>query len=224
LKIIFIIGDKTINAETTENLLLEIQKMLSVLIKNLKSKTYDLKPKNGFTVVEMLVATTLFVVVISIATGVFVRSLRAQRILTALLAANSNASTAIELLAREVRTGINFCTDTPCESGSEPNEFATLTFTNARGEAVLYRKEIRALPSGATINSLIKSIDGGAAQPLTADTVDVTHLSFYLLGNALGDNRIPRITISIGISAPYTPLEGSAITFQTTVSTRLQND
>ena len=64
--------------------------------------------RSAFTLVEMLVAIALFSVVVSIAVGGFTRALRTQRQVIALIAANSNMSLALEQMAREMRTSINF--------------------------------------------------------------------------------------------------------------------
>ena len=67
--------------------------------------------KKGFTMIELLVAMGLFVVVMGIASTVFVQSLRAQRSIVALMAANDNASLSLEQMMREIRTGSNFLTN-----------------------------------------------------------------------------------------------------------------
>src|SRR6185295_7895950 len=98
----------------------------------LNSKFYilDSSRRGGFTLVELLVAITLFSIAISIAIGGFVRALHTERQLIALIAANSNASLAIEQIAREIRTGTGFA----CASGESP--CSELSFTNAGGAVV----------------------------------------------------------------------------------------
>jgi prepilin-type N-terminal cleavage/methylation domain-containing protein len=67
--------------------------------------------RKGFTLVEVLVAMGIFVIVIAIATGGFVNSLRTQRQVASLISAQSNASLVLEQMAREIRTGFLFCHD-----------------------------------------------------------------------------------------------------------------
>ena len=57
---------------------------------------------------ELVVAMTLFIIVVSIATGAFIHALKDQRDIRRLTSANSNISQALEIMAREVRTGENF--------------------------------------------------------------------------------------------------------------------
>jgi len=122
--------------------------------------------KKGFTLVELLVAMGLFVIFITIASGGFIRALRTQRNIVALIAANENTSLALEQMAREIRTGSNF---------SSPNE-TELDFTNAVGEDVVYRLKDTAVERNS--------------QPLTATNVKINKLIFKL-----GNNHPARITI-----------------------------
>jgi prepilin-type N-terminal cleavage/methylation domain-containing protein len=92
----------------------------------------------GFTIVELLIAVALFSVVISITSGVFIRSLRTQRIITSFIAANSNASLAMEQMAREIRTGQDFCSGPNIGCAADSGIFQELIFTNARGQQAKY--------------------------------------------------------------------------------------
>jgi len=155
--------------------------------------------RKGFTMVELLVSMSLFVIVISITSGVFIRSLRTQRISVALIAANSNVSLAIEQMAREMRTGQNFSVS----GGSE------ISFTNASGEAVVYR----------LANSAIeRRIGTGDYKKITASNVVIENLNFTLLSDS---SYSPRITITIGVSPANVSVSGIVINLQTTVSSRI---
>ena len=60
---------------------------------------------------ELLVAVALFSILMSIAAGGFVRALRSEREVSAMMAAESNVNLALEQMAREMRTGYLFCHD-----------------------------------------------------------------------------------------------------------------
>lgn len=157
--------------------------------------------QRGFTLVELLVAMSLFVIITSIATGNFIRSLRAQRAATGMIAINDNASLTLEQMAREIRTGGNFTTTGDSQ----------LNFTNAFGETVIYKLE----------NEAIKRVVGGApAAPLTAKNVIIKELKFNLMGHVAGDEMPPRITISISVGSDYHDLKNVVTNIQTTVSAR----
>jgi type II secretory pathway pseudopilin PulG len=160
--------------------------------------------------VELLVAIGLFGVIVSIAMGGFVRALRAQKQIVALITASSNASLVIEQMSREMRTGFNFCA-TPCSSPSD-----AVNFTNARGEEVVY--SLGMAPEGYGI--ITRQVSGGPVNQITADSVNIRYLKFYFLENA---NYPPRVTLLIGLS----PRAGRAANvsenitnIQTTVSAR----
>ena len=153
--------------------------------------------------VELLVAMTLFIVFIVIASGSFIRALRTQRAIVALIAANDNASLSIEQMAREIRTGASF---------SSPNG-NDLDFINAYDIQVTYRLN----------NNVIERGEGGGAnfKPITADNVKINSLNFYLHGQLAGDDYPPRITISLNISPNISNVQNISTNFETTVSARL---
>ncbi len=164
--------------------------------------------KRGFTLVELLVSIGLFAVITSIAVGGFVSILRSERQAAGLLAANSNVSLSIEQMAREMRTGYNFCTVRSCL-------LSELNFRNARGEDITYR-----LQGGA----IERQVNSGPFQKITADNVDVKYLKFYLQGREPGDGEQPRITIALGVASKEVGLGGNIANLQTTVSARLPLD
>ena len=162
--------------------------------------------RQGFTLVELIVAVGLFSVVTSIAVGGFVSALRTQRQTVGLISANSNASLLMEQMAREIRTGYDFCVNGEnCFSSSQ------LSFKNAHGESVSYR-----LQGGAVERSV-----GGNFSPLTSGNVSIRYLSFVVSGNQSNDALTPRVTISMGVSSKELGVAGSAINLQTTVSARV---
>jgi len=153
--------------------------------------------------VELLVAMSLFIIFVVIASGSFVRALRSQRAIVALIAANDNASLAVEQMAREIRTGSNFSL-----SGSD------LVFTNANNVSVVYR-----------LNDSIKVVEknegGSGFKPITAANVRINSLNFYLRGQEMGDNYPPRITVSLNISPNIPTIQNISTSFQTTISARM---
>jgi prepilin-type N-terminal cleavage/methylation domain-containing protein len=166
----------------------------------LKTKNLKLKTK-GFTLIELLVAMSLFVVITSIATGNFIRSLRTQRATTGMMAINDNASLTLEQMMREIRTGSNFTTTGDSQ----------LNFTNAAGQMVIYKLENEAIKRGVGVV---------APEPITAANVKIRMLKFSLMGQNPGDGMPPRITISMSVGSNYRDLENVVTNIQTTVSAR----
>ncbi len=166
----------------------------------------------GFTLVDLLVAIGIFSVVASIATGGFINALRTQRQISALLAADSNVSLALEQMAREIRTGSNFCL--PNITDCLPNE---LVFNNAKGERVNYRL---ATDGTGTIEKGVTNSNGTKFSKITGGNAKIEYLKFALLGNLSDDRLQSRITIAVGVSAKAIGVSGNVIHLQTTVSPR----
>lgn len=158
--------------------------------------------KKGFTIIELMVATSLFLVLVAVATGTFIQTLKTQRTITELAAANDNATQAVEQMSREIRTGFNFVESTN----------TILKFTNYRSEQVSYK---------LVGNSISRCVGGCQADtdflPITAPEVKVERLNFTTSGINLTDNFPPRITITLSIMGP----KNIKVNLQTTVSSRV---
>lgn len=161
--------------------------------------------RKGFTIVELLVAISLFVIAVSVAVGGFVRALRTQRQLISLISANSNASLAIEQMAREMRTGSGF----QCVNGTL--DCTILSFTNANGEKVTYSED-------ELSQTLARTVGNGPPNPLTAANVRIVGLGFHIFQSA--GNFPPRLTVTLGVGVKDAELQGNITNIQTTVSSR----
>ncbi|KKU14568.1 hypothetical protein A3A20_00450 [Candidatus Wolfebacteria bacterium RIFCSPLOWO2_01_FULL_45_19] len=157
----------------------------------------QIETKNGYTLIELLVAMTLFVTAFALVNAAFVSALKTQREIVALISANDNVITSMEQINREIRTGIDF------SGGGD-----SLTFTNARGEAVAYR----------LINNRIERGVGGNFFAITANNVRITRLNFIRTQPA----GFPlRVTIIVQINPVGKDLEQIFVNMQTTVSPRI---
>jgi len=164
-------------------------------------KTKETSKNSGLTLIELIVAVGIFGLVVSIVFGVFSLALTSQRRIIALKNVEDNARFAVELMAREIRTGKNF-------SGG----VGSLSFANAKGEVVTYR-----------LNSSVveKSSDGGTNYlPVTGPETTVDYLNFYLAGQTAGDGLQPRVTITIGATSRINN-QSANLKIQTTISQRL---
>jgi prepilin-type N-terminal cleavage/methylation domain-containing protein len=186
--------------------------------------------KKGFTIIEVLVAIGLFSVVAAIAVGGFARALRTQRQAQLLLAVNSNVSAALEMMAREIRTGIGF--------SIQPGDFPGYAFTNAKGEAVWYiwRRDLGELWRRVFVPPTFGRGGGFVGGKITGDNVRVTNAKFSVQGTGKSnpsdpkaksdDGFPPRVTIALEVVASTTDpaIAASPVRLQTTVSARLMDD
>lgn len=165
----------------------------------------------GFTIIELMVATSLFLVIISIVSGVFVKSLRIQRGALGLIEAASNAELAIEQMAREMRTGTTF---------NVFQESKSVSFKNVNGNMMTYNwnSETKKLECLETGDYSDKHCSSAAPQPITANNVSINNLKFTFFNGAPADPYPPRITITLKIASLKNP--ASEVNIQTTISSR----
>lgn len=156
--------------------------------------------ESGLTLIEVIVAIGIFGLVVSMAFGIFGLALTSQRRIIALKNVEDNTRFAIELMAREIRTGKNFSGNT-----------SLLSFTNAKSESIVYR---------LNNNTIEKSSDGGSSYlPVTGPETTINYLNFYLTGQAANDGLQPRITITIGATSQINN-QSANLRIQTTISGR----
>jgi len=170
----------------------------------MKHEIWNIKHK-GFTIIELIVAMGLFIILMGIAAGSFIKAMRTQRDIVALMAANDNASLALEQIAREIRTGYGFTTDL---------SVTELHFVNANNFPVVYRLVSGAIERDITINNIT------TYQKITADNVKVNNFKIQLFGQNAGDGYPPRITIAISVTGTDSSIEGVFTDIQTTISAR----
>jgi len=181
----------------------------------LRTTRYELRAVRGFTIVELLVSIAIFSLVTSFGVTVFVRSLRAQRSVVALISANDNASLAIEAVAREIRRGRDFSGD----NGADSSDSKTLRFFNAEQHEVIYRFEVT---NGE--HALTRSDNGSNYFPVTAKNIVVEEGTFAIRNTSNGRPSLPRVTIAMRIGSPDRDIQGATTQIHTTVSSRGLNN
>jgi len=169
--------------------------------------------KNGFTLLEMIVAIGVFSVAILIAISSFLNLEGIEKKVQAGLEVQTNLRFALEIMAKEIRTGTSYhCSLSPgIEPVSCPSGLGSFSFKNAGGAVIIYRLNAERIE---------KSSDGGSVfQPLTASNIKVENLKFYAVGAETGDDIQPRVLINMKASSPTRSGE-NAFGFQTMVSQR----
>ncbi len=160
----------------------------------------------GFSLIEVLVASTIFALLISIVTGIFLGVVAAQRKTVAVRTLQDSVRYAIEAMSRDVRTGHGFSLYSQSE----------LRFTSTIGGG------IRRVSYRLNGNILEKGVFSGSDyvfSALTAGNLMVDYLNFYLSGEPPGDRRQPRITVTLGATAGQ-GVQETKVNIQTTLSQR----
>ncbi len=190
----------------------------------------------GFTLIELIVAFGLFSIIMAVASGGFVQVIRSYRIATALTATNDSMALTMEQVAREMRTGYNFC---EIADSAEPK----IQFVNANNEVVRYRLNpaARAIERAVSNISVPSGIGSRCSntddiwfnyQKITADNVAMEKMNIAVCGNNISSDVVlnscgslttrPRITLAFSITSAEPEVEklGIFIDVQTTVSAR----
>lgn len=157
----------------------------------------------GFTIPEMLVAFTIFTVVVSVTSVIFINISRSYRIAAGFLNAQNTLRYAMELISREVKEGTNY-------SVPGATEF---DFADKAGGPVAYF-----LQDG----QLMRRAGGSSAQAysITDNRLNVTRFTPIL--SAPGTATQPHVTFLISI-VPKGDIAGAgdlSFTLQTTITQR----
>ncbi|MEX0652402.1 MAG: type II secretion system protein [Candidatus Paceibacterota bacterium] len=186
----------------------------------------NIQQKKGFTLIEIMVAVSLFAVVMTISVGSLLSLIDANRKAQALNSVINNLNFALENMSRNIRVGNTFhCTDTTTVPANIdiPQDCANggvlFAFESNSGDIsdstdqVVYR----------FINSRIeKSINGGATFiPITASEVTINDMRFYTVGSARGDALQPRVVMTITGTAGVNAKASTDFSLQTTISQRV---
>ena len=167
--------------------------------------------KRGFSLIEMMVAVTLFSMVMLIGVGALLSLIDANKKAQALNSVMNNLNFAVESMSRNLRVGTNYnCGGGPdCTSGG-----TSVSFISSKGENIVYQ-----------YNSSEKRIeiskDGGAYVTITAPEVTIDDFAFLVKGASSSDNLQPRIVIKIRGTAGVKEKIKTSFNLQTTVSQRV---
>ena len=152
--------------------------------------------KKGFTLIELMVSVTIFIVVMVISLGALLSISAAERKAEALKTVMNNLNFGLESMARTIRTGITYhcgsggLLNTPldCENG---DDFLAFTPVCVAGgpcppPPTVYRYESDPGTCGAghVGGCIMRSVASGAnSLPITAPEINVTDLTFYVRGS-----------------------------------------
>ena len=172
-------------------------------IKNLKTKIQQSKLARGFTLVEVMVAVSIFSVVMVIAVGAVLAIVSANHKAQALNSVITNLNFAVEGMMRDIRTGYNYDCGTPddgyvdCPSGASGDDTQMNFYSSQYNTNVVYGL-VKNSPSNPCNNG-IEKIVGGAVSCITSQEITIDALHFYVTdatsASSGGNYGQPRILI-----------------------------
>lgn len=160
------------------------------------------KNKNGFTLIEFLVAIAIFSLLVSSAVFILSSTLKSQRKALALQQISDQTSYMLEYMSRTIRMA---------QPGTIKSAAGGVEFESYNGETVKFFYE----------DGAIKQFKSGEAINLTSEDIEVTSAYFSITGIDTGDGLQPKVTIAITITSEGSkPEEQTEIRVQTTISQR----
>ncbi len=168
---------------------------------HLSTVTCQLRER-GFTLIEMLVAVSLFTVVMFVSVSALLALVGANRKAQALQSVMNNLNITLDGMVRALRMGTHYeCGGTTpvgnqggggndCLEGAPYMSFIPFGVPPDNSNAWVYAYD------GAA-KRILKSENGGSYVPITADSVDIDSLTFYVLGTVRGDTTQPKVVVEV---------------------------
>ncbi|MDO8566865.1 MAG: type II secretion system protein [bacterium] len=166
-----------------------------------------MKYKQGYTLVELIVAVGLFALIMMLASGAYLVMIDVNRRAQSITTGINNLSFALETMTRTIRTGTDYSCDGDgdCQNGED-----NFSVTNSSGVTISY----------ALSNGIITQRGDNGVAALTDPSVTISSLTFYAFGTVRGDDFQPRVTIVISGSVPSGPNSSEAFTVETGATMR----
>ncbi|MFA6338438.1 MAG: type II secretion system protein [Candidatus Paceibacterota bacterium] len=196
-------------------------------------KTRRIAPHtSGFTLIEIMVASAIFIVVMTISLGSILSIVDGNKRILTLASVMNNLNLAVEDMSRTMRLGTTYHCGTggtlniplDCPSG---DTFIALEQAGGNsttlGDQVVYKLIPHSrYPGDPDKFQLVKSVDGGNNFiPMTASEIVITNMKFYVIGSLPNDNMQPKVVIVLQGFSGDTIRTQSSFSIQTTVSQRI---
>ena len=169
--------------------------------------------QKGFTIIELMVSLTIFIIIMMISMGSILGIFAANRKSRSQRAVMNNLNLALESMSKEMRYGENY----HCGGGS-----ITLPQNCAEGDTLLsfFSSENKQITYRLNNNAIEKEVDNAGFLPITAPEVVIENLTFYALG-AGADTSQPKVLIRIKGYAGVANKGKSDFILETLVSQRV---
>ncbi|MEA3399448.1 MAG: type II secretion system protein [Patescibacteria group bacterium] len=155
--------------------------------------------KKGFTLIEIMVATSIFMIVMLVAIGALVSVVNSSKKAEALHYAMDNVNFAMENISRNLRLGSNYyCTSTSGFSlptttiGDCPDGNNAIVFTPYNET-----QSTEAFQLSAFSPKVIQKVTTSGITDLTSSEVEIKELKFFVKGSNLLDGVQPSVYIKM---------------------------
>ncbi len=167
-------------------------------MKKLKTKNHQLKAGKGFTLVEMMVAVSLFSVVMLVSVGSLLSLIDASKRAQGIQSIMNNMNIALDGMVRAMRMGQAY----EVSNGGHELSFTPFGEDPISGDRWTYSFVVDSSGTGEERGRLYKEYypDGFTASvtvPLTAEEVDIDYVQFYKSTDVDGDTRQPRVVMIV---------------------------
>ena len=179
----------------------------------------------GFTLIEVLVSTMIFTIVMVISLGALLSMSESDRKAETLKAVINNLNFSLESMSRNIRTGVyyhcgNSGTLTLPQNCSSGDTYLTFLAADSTMGQVVYCKGT-ATACDASGTTILRSINGGQLLPITAPEVNISTLKFFVTGAPAGDNIQPKVTILLRGVVQVSASKTSPFNLETSVTQRI---
>lgn len=198
---------------------------ISEIIKKIPGKIQNEK---GVSLVELVVAVAIFSLVVTIASGIFINAIKAQKMIIAKQNVASDLRYSADFMLKELRMAQAHPTDVTLtfsdgngnqlNAGTTPSS-STLSFYNSNGDNIVYALSGTEIKRSNLTTATLTDDD----QSVSSTGVQITGLSFILndwdLTRGVATSTAPLITFVIRARAASGT--GGEAEFQTSVSPRI---
>lgn len=159
----------------------------------------NLNKNNGFTLVELMVATSIFIVILIVIIGSLITSSDSSKKAQALRFAMDNVNFAMESMSRSIRTGTNYYCDSTIDissvSGTRDCPLGEIFIAFNPQNSTSYIAYRRVLKEDDSNTYTLQRCDNGGCTDMVSSEVDVEVLRFFVKGSAKDDGFQPSVYI-----------------------------